>query len=298
MNIKKYNNIYNITAKSFEKYLTLNGWGRNYDFPNKNLMVFEYEGQQMVLPASEKYNDFYMVLADMVEEVSICLNKPVQEVIKEINTAYYDWLEFRIISKSSEAGRLPLGYATECIEGLKELVLYAACAEQNVEPICIRTTNNAKEILNNFELAQTEMGSFVINIDIQVVDENDEQFFLEVCDAPKQPMEHLVVKRIGKALDQVNEIVENNAKMDTAVTEAYKTGITANMCEALLKLKPQDEDMQIDTKIRYASAISRKASESSNITINPVHFYVLDELSKRYRKTVEPENIHLTKKVR
>jgi len=89
-------------------------------------------------------------------------------------TVYFDRMEFRIISSLSQDGKLPLDYATDCIEGLKELILYSACAEQNAQPICFRATNAAKEYLESFKLVQTEVGSFVINIDIQVVDDRAE----------------------------------------------------------------------------------------------------------------------------
>lgn len=87
----------------------------------------------------------------------------------------------RIKSKISEKGELPLGYASSCIEGLKELILYSACAENQAEAVCMRTTNSAKQILDNFRLAQTEKGSFIINIDIKVVDEENEQMVLPGC---------------------------------------------------------------------------------------------------------------------
>ena len=50
----------NITAASLEKYLLFKNWKRDYNFKNKKLMVFEWEGESLVIPASEKYKDFYI----------------------------------------------------------------------------------------------------------------------------------------------------------------------------------------------------------------------------------------------
>ena len=38
--IESIRNLYNITAASIDRYLQLNGWTRNQNFANKNLMVY------------------------------------------------------------------------------------------------------------------------------------------------------------------------------------------------------------------------------------------------------------------
>lgn len=272
----------NITAASLEKYLLLKDWSRDYDFPNKKLMVFSLKDESLVIPASETYKDFYMVLPRVIESLSEIYDKTISDVIKEIMSSYYDLLQFRIKSEVSNDGELPLVYASNCIEGLKELVLYSACAEVNAEAVCLRATNSAKQILDHFRLAQTEVGSFVINIDIRVMDEENEQFLLPGCQ-PDFPLEHKVVRRIGRAIHQIDEIVRGKSQMDEVLPTAYEAGITANMCDALMKLKPQNADVEIETKIRYASVLSQRVDDVESVQIRGNHFYVIDEISKRYR---------------
>ena len=272
----------NITAASLEKYLLFKNWVRNYDFKNKKLMVFEWEGESLVIPASEKYKDFYIILPEVIEALSEIYGKSSFEIIKEITASYYDLLQFRIKSKISDEGELPLGYASNCIQGLKDLILYSACAEGHPEAVCLRATNNAKEVLDNFRLAQTEVGSFIINIDIKVVDEENEQFSLPGIQ-PNYPIEHKIVKRIGKAIQQIDDITKEQSKMDEILVNAYKSGVTANICDALLKLKPESTDAEIETTIRYASSLSQKVNDIEVVNIRGSHFYVIDEISKRYR---------------
>lgn len=281
--------IFNITASSLEKYLLFKNWKRDYGFKNRNQMVFYLDEETLVIPASEKYKDFYMVLPDVLENLSELYNKPVIDIVKEINSSYHDLLEFRIKSKLSEDGELPLGYASDCIVGLKELILYSACAEQHQEPICLRTTNNAKEILNNFKFAQTDVGSFIINIDIKVVDEENEQLVLQGCEG-ESSVEHKIVKRIGTAIRQIDEVAQEKVKLDDMLPTAYQLGITANMCDALMKLKPHNDEVAIETKIRYASAISQKINDGEIVEIRSNHFYTMDEIAKRYRNVENAEN--------
>lgn len=276
--------LYRITAASLEKYLLFNNWIRDYDFPNKKLMVFRNDNETIAMPSSEKYKDFYMTLPNILETLADIYEKSSREIIKEIMSSYHDLLEFRIKSKLSEEGELPLGYASNCIEGLKELILYSACAENQAEAVCMRTTNNAKQVLDNFRLAQTEVGSFIINIDIKVVDEENEQLTIPDLDCqPESSLEHKIVKRIGKAIQQIDDLAKEQSKMDEILPTAYESGVTANICDALMKLKPENVDAEIETKIRYASAVSQKTEDIETVSICNNHFYVMDEISRRYR---------------
>lgn len=289
----KKEKLMNITAASLEKYLLFKNWSRDYNFPNRKLMVFEWNGESLVLPANEKYKDFYIILPKVIDVLAEIYNKSVNEIVKEITSSYYDLLEFRIKSKLSEDGELPLGYASNCIEGLKDLVLYSACAENRAEAVCLKATNNAKQVLDNFKLAQTDVGSFIINIDIKVVDEENEQLVLQQCEPPSS-LEHKVVKRIGTAIQQIDDIVKEQAILDEMLSTAYKSGVTANICDAMMKLKPESTDVEIETKIRYASAVSRKLDDVDIVKIRGNHFYVMDEISRRYRNVESSERVIVT----
>lgn len=283
-------NLFQITALSFEKYMLLNGWFRDYNFKNKNTMVFKSAGKTIAIPASEKFDDFYFTIERMLKNLELYLGKNSSEIIKEIITSYYDRLEFRIQSDFVTDGKLPLGYAADCIEGLRNLVLYSSCAEQKAQPVCLKPSNRSRDLMNNFKLAQTEIGSFIINIDTEVVDEKKEQFDLDVAPA-EYPLEHRVVQRIFTAISQINDVAEDRKSVTELVNNAYFDGITANMCDALLRLKA--DEVEIDATIRYASALTKRAGMVEKIVLKPKHFYVLDEVSKKYREVVKYEDISL-----
>ncbi len=283
-------NLHEITALSFEKYMLLQGWKRDYKFKNKKLMVFESGNTRIAIPGSEKYSDFYNKIEDIIYTLEMYLDKDADEIIKEIITSYYDRLEFRIRSDFSKKGKLPLGYAADCIDGLRELILYSSCAEQNAQPVCLRATSSSRRLMNKFELAQTEIGSFIINIDTEVVEDGQEQHTLDIADIPV-PMEHRVVQRIFTAITQVNDVVERRNDVGNIINNAFKNGITANMCDALLKLKA--DEVEIDATVRYASAITQKPGVSNKVVLKSNHFYVIDEISRRYKEVVRFEDVVL-----
>lgn len=287
---------YNITAASIDRYLQLNGWIRNYNFANRNMMVYTGKNNRqktLAIPASEELDDFYSILSNVIELLQKKENRPANEIVKDITTTFIDRLEFRVISKITEDGKIPLEYAADCVEGLKNLILYSVCAEQSARPICSRTTDHAKALLNKFKLAQTEKGSFILNVDIQVVDESNEQMVLEEYDIPT-PFEHKVIERIGTAISQVDAIVNNRRQLSETAETAFENGITANMCDAFLKMRPLSDADKVTTTIRYASSLTRQTGQIERIEMRANHFLVMDELAKIYRDKVAVEDVNLT----
>lgn len=287
---------YNITASSIDRYLQFNGWIRNYNFANRNMMVYTSKNNRqktLAIPASEEFEDFYPILRDVIGLLQKKENCPANDIVKDITTTFIDRLEFRVISEITEDGKIPLEYAADCVEGLKNLILYSVCAEQSARPICYRTTDYAKALLNKFKLAQTEKGSFILNVDIQVVDENNEQIVLEGCDIPT-PFEHKVIERIGTAISQVDAIVNNQRQLTEMAETAFENGITANMCDAFLKMRPVSDTDKVTTTIRYASSLTRQTGQIEQIEMRTNHFLVIDELAKIYRDKIAIQDVSLT----
>lgn len=296
MSVKNNDNLLHmITAASIDKYLSLNGWKRDYNFKNDNLMVFSFfnTNERIAIPANEKYSDFYISLEKVIETISLFQKKPVVQIIKEISSVFFDRMEFRIVSSSTSDGRLPLEFAYSCIEGLKDLILYSACAELSTQPVCAKATNSAKDALSDFKLAQTELGSFIINVDIKVIDEGNEQMYFEPCYTQK-PLGHKVVERIYNSINQIDSIVQKQNTLTDIVSDGYQKGVTANICDAFLKMKPIESDAQIDTTIRYASALTHDKNNARRIVVNNDHFHYFNEISKIYKDKKEIQDVILS----
>lgn len=138
---------------------------------------------------------------------------------------------------------------------------------------------------DKFELGQTGIGSFIINVDAKVASEDDDHIGKLV--EPKPTDEHKVVERISTAMQQVKQITEG-AKISDVAASAFKDGITANMCESFLKLKhAYDYGTEIETTICYASAITDKIGVKEVVKFSDYHFSIIQEIANIYRdKTI------------
>lgn len=299
MNSTTLQNLKGITALSIEKYLTVTGWIRDPDFPNPKMMIFspvKDPSFRLAVPSDERSRDFYVRLYDIILCLSDYQEKPVSEIINAMKSAFTDRIQFRIITEATELGKIPLSYAAQCIDGLKDLVLYAACAEEKAQKVCARTCNSAKQRLDKFQFAQTEYGSFVFNVDVPVVEAENEPSVISGFEYSLPPSpEHDVVVRIQKAIAQVDSVVQRDHRLGDIIDTAYEDGITANMCDALVKLNPKNVgDIEIETTFRYAEAITRSDSKPIKSVINPQHFAYYQEISQCYKDSTVVIDIALT----
>lgn len=294
MSLMNSRNLSGITPQAMDRYLFLLGWRRDDSFCNKNIWKYISDKEpevQLLVPARDDFPDYLLRLKNVISVLSELNEINESDILRDLRTTYSDRLEFRIISQFAEMGKLPLDYAADCIDGIKNLILYSACAVQDAKPICLKASNYAKKALSQFELGQTEIGSFIINVDAKVADENDDHVF-RLTETPP-PLEHKVVERISTALQQVIQATEGTLITDIA-TDAYKEGITANMCESLLKLKPDSgSHVELETTIHYASAVTDTIGIKKVAKFSDLHFSVLQEIANIYRDKTVVEDMTL-----
>lgn len=281
--------IYNITASSFDKYLVLHGWKKDYNFPNKKLSVYKRKYNTIVVPSSEKYADFYNRVYEAIDVLSKIENESFEKVFNEILIVDIDRIEFRIVSNETSNGKLPLQYASKCIDGLKELILYSAYAEKKKQPLCVQLPKTYKNYLDNFQLAQTDVGSFILKIDAKVIDNIDEKCIDGLY--PKT-FEHKVYERIDTALSQLEKVTNGKCNFTDLTENCFEDGITANMCDALLKLKSNDSDAMVYTTIKYAPDLSKnKSKKIFNLDNN--YFASMREISRIFKDKKIYDNVGL-----
>ena len=265
-------NLNGITPASIEKYLLLTGWRKDTTANNPKLMFFQRQGAEdlrIAAPSTESVLDYYERVSDLVLLLSALSECPEQEIINSLKSAYIDRIQFRIISEESKNGMIPLDYAFQFVEGLKQLVLYSACAEEQLE---------------HFQFEQTERGSFIFNVGVRVADEENEQLYLEEVNPPLEiPIEHKIVKRIEKALCQVDDVTNRKIQLSDLVIDAYKDGITANMCDALTMLRPEGNDFTLETSFHFAEALTKSVIPPSVKKLDWMHFDVVSEISNIYK---------------
>ena len=111
-----------ISPQAIDRYLSLCGWERDFSFKNRKIWKYSYKLEpdvQLFVPARDDMPDYLLRVEQVISILSEILEKEKANIINDLFATYSDHLEFRIISPMAEAGKLPLDYATECIDGIR-----------------------------------------------------------------------------------------------------------------------------------------------------------------------------------
>ena len=119
----------------------------------------------------------------------------------------------------------------------------------------------------------------------------------------KTPPKHRITATIEATIRQIlqcnyngcaKSLYQEGIKIGDLIENAYRDGITANMCDALSKLKPENtEDVTVETSVYYAEALTQTVSPPKVFTLDNSHFLFIDEISKRYKDCTLVEDVTL-----
>src|SRR5262249_53485986 len=141
-------------------------------------------------------------------------------------------LAFREVSPEAEAGYLPLDHAVRMVSGTRKLLLsvaHSVLVPQPYHPRMSRT--EAEGFLARCRLGQTERGSFTLTVacplDLQV----------GLFGPMSEPFARRITSLLLHTLEELEQAVER-PRSDELTDLSRHPGISANLCESLLMLRP------------------------------------------------------------
>ena len=183
----------------------------------------------------------------------------------------------------SRYGTLPFSYAATLINGLRDFLIAAACVEENPQPFYRRASKIGIDYANACRFGQTNIGSFIVNIESLVPTIPNQQLSL----LPNEKTEHFnrrVLKRIQKSLHSVSHAIKEG---DASPIIDYKTGLNANMCEALLALKAEQMNIDIEYSVRWSLSTPQPKDVPEKVKIEQIGFDYLESAAKVLRDSGE-----------
>ena len=113
----------------------------------------------------------------------------------------------------------------------------AACSLRDLQPVYRAGANReAADLVKQVRLGQTEQGSFVVTLLTPVVPPPIPALFPDPDDL-NAPIERRMTRRLVEALTAARQATERTAAGDeSAFGDAVASGVSANLCEALVRL--------------------------------------------------------------
>ena len=246
-----------IKPQQVRSYALAKGWQRVPDVNGRIALSTIPRGKwdQLIVPMDESFDDYAKRLRDVVENLAAFESRPVVEVLNDLMAADADILRYRVASSATGRGSIPLMEGIRILEGAKRSILAAACSVLNpitYHPRMSRT--EAQQLLNACHLGQTERGSYSVSVSCPLRAVEQDQALLP----GNEPFTRQAVAMLMRSLSRIVVAIEADMVPNVFRKVPEEPVISANLCEAILQMQPQDENSQLDVKVSWALRCLRK----------------------------------------
>lgn len=247
--------------------------------------------EQLLVPIDPKFEDYTDRVFDAIRTLALRENRSLHQLFLDIMRHDSDILRFRISNEETESGSVSLNSVASLIDGVRRSLLAAAhsvITPQRFHPRLGR--RDADQLLRACQMEQTERGSFVITIScpLRAVDAPEEGVF-GIHDSFTRSTTHYLIKSLkllASAIhgDRPDIVLQDNADQPV---------VSANLCYALLQLRPPANDGVLETSVSWAPSLP--APDADVATNQPSAQFLSDEFDAiediylQLRPPTEPE---------
>jgi hypothetical protein len=280
-----------LVPRDVQGYVRSSGWWMFK--PSGRLMVYnrpEAESlDQVLVPVDSARPDFSERMREVIEKLASFEARPPAALVTDMLNYDADVLRYRVASRRAERGTLPLAQAIELLAGAKQTLLaaaHSALVRLKHHPKLSRT--EAVQLLEACQLNQTEQQSFVVAISCPMR-------ALDVDEAGLLPGHAPFARRatglLSRALAKLNRAIEED-RVNSVVDEQDPI-VSANLCGALLKMRPAQDDGILEFIPSWAPSTPLDATEQAvpqSVTFSSDEFEAVEDVYRQLRPSEGPES--------
>lgn len=271
-----------VSPRDAQGYVRSHGWVQGQRAGS--LMVYNRVEagslDQVLVPMDTTRSDYTDRVLDVVEKLASFEARPAGRVLVDLLNYDADVLRYRVISSRAERGTLPLTQAIELLNGAKQSLLaaaHSAILRKRHHPRLNRT--DAVQLLDACQMGQTERGSFVVTISCPLhapgLDQGD---FV----GDDRPFARRATSLLVRALTELNNAIEENRV--NSVVDQTEPLVSANLCDALLKMRPADETGTLEFMPSWASSAPMvDDSLSRSVVLSADKFTSIEDVYRQLR---------------
>ena len=224
-----------VSPAALSAYARVAGWSRKEPYRMHSDIYVGEARPEIIVPRTERLGDYASVVATLIETFADFAGQDELNVYRSLVIADRDVI--RVRAAESDDGSVTLNDGVDLIGGARDLLLSAACSLREPQPVYRAGANReATDLLKQVRLGQTDQGSFVVTLLTPVVPPPMPTLFPDPDDQ-NAPIERQMTKRLAEALTAARQAAERTAAGDEgAFGEAVANGVSANLCEALVRL--------------------------------------------------------------
>jgi hypothetical protein len=268
-------------------YLEKKGW-RQESYIDQKASIWTISDNskdeaEVLLPLNTSFRDYPYRVSEILQTLEAIEQRPQIDIYKNLLEFLSDIIRIRLTHDDFSDGTVPLNNGYNLVRNAREMMLSAACstveAKKHYEK---KKPLGANNYLKKLRFGQTQKGSFILNI-ISPIESINSSNLSEI------PFERRVVEKLFKSLEFIRTVSENidPSKTDLNLPKNYlESGISSNLCEALIGINESGLKRGIDLNLSLSSAISAPENILTSIVFPPEIIPAMSKIAKRLKADI------------
>ena len=224
-----------VSPAALSAYARTAGWRRQEEYRVHSDVYVGEARPEIIVPRTERLGDYASVVATLIDAFAEVTGQDELTVYRSLVTADRDVV--RVRATENDDGSVTLSDGVDLIGGARDMLLSVACSLREARPVYRAGANReATRLLKQVRLGQTDQGSFVVTLLTPVVPP-PMPAVLPDPDDQHAPIERRMTRRLVDVLSAARQAAERASAGDAdAFEHAVANGVSANLCEALVRL--------------------------------------------------------------
>ncbi|MFC7273753.1 hypothetical protein ACFQS1_07170 [Paractinoplanes rhizophilus] len=251
----------------------------------------EFEALQ---PQESTVRDYAARVRDLLNVLAVVEDRSQLEILGDITSVSMDVHSVRAFPSESSPGMIGLDDGVQAFESVRSLVVAAAYAVSAERPRAVQPARKSAEVLRllrEVRIAPPAEGSFIVAVHTPVPPRLSTAAPALFEEEPVEPFERRVSLRLYDAVraahNAANDALVGPDGLD-AFTDAVPTGVSANLCEALVGLGGE-AGHPFELSLRLAPSRPLRARLFEPIHFRRDHLPVLASAAQELRERVPEE---------
>lgn len=243
--IKDKRRLKDISPAALSAFARASGWKRVDKYGDAS-DVYAADGlPEVILPRTDRLGDYAYVVSQLIEIFADVSGTDELAVYHDLITSDRDVIRVRAADDGD--GAASASDRIDLARGARDMVLAAACSLH--DPRAVYRTAADKESRNfvrKLRTGQTDQQSFVVTLLTPVVSPPVQQSLIQGSEHTEDPIERKMTRRLVSALQATRHALDGTVSGNVnAFMPAVDDGVSANLCEALVRLIEPFEKLDV-----------------------------------------------------
>lgn len=248
----------------------------------------EHTLRQLQIPMDADDTQWLDALDTIIQRIAELESRSPMVVIEDLLAGDADVLRFRVVVPGTRGGQLRLANDIALRDGVRRALLASACSV--VAPVAFHprmSRAEAEDLLDTCRAGQTEVGSYVMKVICPMDVEGGQPALTD------DPFARRVTKFFMKSVAELVQVVESTDRniADFVGAQRQTPTVSANLCEALLKMQADESEGGIDISTSWSAVRDRPVSVPSRVSVKAEYFPVIEQISRELRPRSQGTNV-------